>query len=66
MSDDSVTCPICGQINHDLSEVCGGEVEYDTEIDCGHCGESFALSRTISISYKASPLNASKVAVNSK
>ena len=56
MSADKVMCPICGCINSDLWEVCPDQVEYDTEIDCGHCGESFAISRTISVSYKVTKL----------
>ena len=48
---DTVKCPHCGSVADELYEYFGDGMNETSEIDCGHCGFTFQISRTISVDY---------------
>lgn len=47
-----ITCPYCGHVFSDSWEVNqSGGMEWDAEVDCGECDETFIASRNVSVTY---------------
>ncbi len=51
---DHINCPSCGAKQGDLWEYDFGANE-ETEADCGSCGKTYTLHKSISVDYAASP-----------
>jgi hypothetical protein len=50
-------CPYCGNEEEDAWEIDFGDgLEGDTEHDCGSCGETYFVSRSVSIYYSTQKL----------
>ncbi len=53
-TEESIACPHCGEQNRDLWDHDWGSRE-EIETDCGACEEPFTLSRSVTVTYTATP-----------
>ena len=54
----NIVCPYCDYVDQNSWEVdFGPSIEGDIKIDCGRCGETFNVSRSVEITYTSTPIN---------
>lgn len=47
-----IACPLCGEMHGELWDY-DWRMREDVETECGSCGGKFTLTRTVSVSYRA-------------